>query len=166
MHNGKKCGIIVYDSKDRGAWRNDYVDKLAKDQRAAKAEHAILSTRKFPANATQLHIDDGIIIIANPAGVVALVQLLRKHIIHVHTLRLSNTERAKKTAALYDFITSKRCTQLLDSIDTHAEDLLKLQEKEKRAHDANWKQQGTLYRSIQKVRADLGLEIDRIIEAE
>ncbi len=66
IHNGKECGIIVYDSKDRGAWRNDYVDKLAKDQRAAKAEHAILSTRKFPANTTQLHVDDGVII-ANPA---------------------------------------------------------------------------------------------------
>ena len=165
IHNGKECGIIVYNSKDRGAWRNDYVDKLAKDQRAAKAEHAILSTRKFPANTTQLHVDDGVII-ANPARVVALVQVLRKHIVHVHTLRLSNTERAKKTAALYDFITSKRCTQLLDSIDTHAEDLLKLQEKEKKAHDANWKQQGTLYRSIQKARADFGSEIDLIIEAE
>ena len=165
IHNGKECGIIVYDSKDRGAWRNDYVDKLAKDQRAAKAEHAILSTRKFPANTTQLHVDDGVII-ANPARIVALVQVLRKHIVHVHTLRLSNTERAKKTAALYDFITSKRCTQLLNSIDTYAEDLLKLQEKEKRAHNSNWKQQGTLYRSIQKVRVDFGLEIDHIIEGE
>jgi hypothetical protein len=165
IHNGKECGIIVYDSKDRGAWRNDYVDKLAKDQRAAKAEHAILSTRKFPANTTQLHVEDGVII-ANPARVVALVQVLRKHIVHVHAMRLSNTERAKKTAALYDFITSKRCTQLLDSIDTYAEDLLKLQEKEKRAHDSNWKQQGTLYRSIQKARVDFGLEIDHIIEGE
>jgi hypothetical protein len=56
MHNGKECGIIVYDSKERRAWRNDYVDKLARDQRAAKAEHAILATLKFPREARQLHL--------------------------------------------------------------------------------------------------------------
>jgi hypothetical protein len=162
MHNGKECGLIVYDSKDRNAWRNEYVDKLARDQRAAKAEYAILSTRKFPADTSQIHLDDGVII-ANPARVLVLVQIIRKHMVHVHALRLSNTERAKKTAALYDFITSKRCVQLLDAIDTHAQNLLALQEKEIRAHESSWKQQGTLYRSIQKVRADLGLEIERII---
>lgn len=164
MHNGKECGLIVYDSKDRNSWRDEYVDKLARDQRAAKAEYAILSTRTFPARAetNQLHIDDGVII-ASPARVLALMQIIRKHIVHAHALRLSATERAKKTVALYDFITSKRCAQLLDAIDTHAQDLLALQQKEIKAHESVWKQQGTLYRSIQKVRADIGLEIDRII---
>jgi hypothetical protein len=162
MHNGKECGIIVYDSKDRNAWRDEYVDKLARDQQAAKAEYAILSTRKFPAKKSQVHLDGGVII-ANPARVLVLVQIIREHMIHVHSLRLSNTERAKKTAALYEFITSKRCTQLFDAIDTHAEDLLALQQKEMKAHEACWKQQGALLRSIQKVRADLGLEIERII---
>jgi len=66
-------------------------------------------------------------------------------------------------AGLYDFITSERCGQLLERIDTHAEDLLDLQEKEKKQHDANWRRQGTLCRSIQKVRAELSNEIDLII---
>src|ERR1700740_894306 len=59
---------LVYDSKNRTAWRNDYVDKLARDQIAAKAEHAVLSTLKFPADAKQVHVQDGVII-ANPARV-------------------------------------------------------------------------------------------------
>jgi len=42
-------------------------------------------------------------------------------------------------------------------------DLLALQQKEMKAHEACWKRQGALLRSIQKVRADLGLEIERII---
>jgi len=149
----------------RNAWRNDYVEKLARDQKAARADHAVLAALKFPANANQLHIQDGVIV-ANPARVVALVQMLRHHVIHVHTLRLGCTDRTKKTAKLYDFITSKRCTQLLGSIDTHADDLLDLQEKEKRAHDSNWKRQGILLRSIQKSRADLSVEIDQIIESD
>lgn len=167
MHNGKAFGTIIYDSKNRRRWEGEYVNKLARDRRAEGAEHAILSTLKFPEKARQVHVDRGTgIIIANPARVLALVQVLREHVVHVHTLRLSNTERAKKTAALYDFITSKRCRQLFDSIDTYAEELLKLQVKEKQTHDRTWDQQGKLYRSIQKARADLGVEIDLIIEAE
>jgi hypothetical protein len=97
---------------------------------------------------------------------VALAVMLRQHVIHVHTLRLGGADRAKKTAKLYEFITSKRCIQLLGSIDVTAEDLLDLQEKEKRSHDANWKRQGILLRSIQKSRADLCNEIDQIIESD
>src|SRR5216683_2262875 len=162
IHNGRDCGTIIYDSKNRNAWRSDYVTKLAEDQMAAKAEHAVLSTHKFPAGARQLCVQDGVII-ANPGRVVALVQVLRKHIIQGHMLRLSNEARTQKTAALYDFITSERCLHLFERIDTHTEDLLDLQVKEKKAHDTNWKRQGELIRSVQRVRAEMSSEIDRII---
>lgn len=165
VHNGKDAATIIYDSKNRNAWRNDYVEKIARDQKAMRADHAILAALKFPANANQLHVQDGVIV-ANPARVVAIAQMLRQHLIQVHTLRLGGNDRAKKTAKLYDFITSKRCTQLLSAIDTHADDLLELQEKEKRAHDTNWKRQGILLRSIQKSRADLSIEIDQIVESD
>jgi hypothetical protein len=162
IHNDKVCGKIVYDSKNRSAWRNEHVTKLRDDQVAEKAEHAILAALKFPSDQRQLCIQDGVII-ANPARVVALVQMIRRHVVQVHTLRLSNTERAKKTAELYDFIRSERCTQLFERIDGHAESLFKLQEQEKKAHDATWNRQGTLYRGIQKTCGELTSEIDRII---
>ncbi len=95
MHNGKEAGVIIYDSKNRNAWRNDYIEKLARDQKAARADHAILATLKFPANAHQLYVQDGVIV-ANPARIVALVHVLRHHIIHVHALRLGGADRAKK----------------------------------------------------------------------
>src|SRR3989442_15334599 len=61
-HNGKECGKIIYDSKNRKGWRDDYVTKLREDQIAAKAEHAILSACKFPAGAHQLEVREGVII--------------------------------------------------------------------------------------------------------
>src|SRR5262249_55292711 len=45
---GRHCGRIVYDAKNRNAWRNDYVSKLLQDQIAAKADHSILSSKVFP----------------------------------------------------------------------------------------------------------------------
>ncbi len=162
IHNGKECGKIIYDSKNHNAWRNDFVTKLAADQMAAKAEHAILSTRKFPAGAHHLHVQDGVLL-ASPSRVVALVQIVRQHVVQTHTLRVSNEARAQKTAMLYNFITSERCADLLVRIDTHAEDLLEVQLKEKKTHEVTWKRQGELIRSVQKVRAELCNEIDVII---
>ena len=162
IHNGKECGRIIYNSKNHGAWRNEFVTKLASDKMAAKAEHAILSTRKFPAGARQLHVQDGVLL-ASPSRVAALVQIVRQHLVQTHTLRMSNEERSQKTAMLYEFITSERCADLFSRIDVHAEDLLDIQVQEKKAHDRVWKRQGELIRSVQRVNAEIGREIDAIV---
>src|ERR1700692_4506900 len=61
VHGGKVCGRIVYDAKNRNAWRNEYVTKLRQDQITAEADHAILASLKFPADARQLHVQEGVI---------------------------------------------------------------------------------------------------------
>lgn len=164
IHNDKECGSIIYDSKNRNSWQTEYVTKLAQDQMAAKAEHAILATRKFPAGARELHFQHGVILAA-PARVVALVQIVRQHVIQDHTMRMSSAERAEKKAALYDFITSERSAQLFARIDSLAQQMLTLQEKEIRVHKSLWTRQGKLYRSVQRVDAEISAEIDRIIGA-
>lgn len=162
MHNGRECGTIIYDSKNHKAFRTDHVTKLLADQIAAKAEHAILSTHKFPRGTGQLHNQDGVLL-ANPARVVAVVTLIRQHMVQTHTLRLSSAERESKTAALYEFIVSEQCAQFFARIDNCAGDLLELQVKEKKWHEATWKKQGEAYRLIQKVQADLSNRISGII---
>lgn len=162
IHNGKECGSIIYDSKNHNAWRNDFVTKLAADQMAAKADHAILSTRKFPAGTRHLHEQDGVILAA-PSRVAALVQIVRKHIVQTHALRLSDEARTQKTAELYAFINSERCRDLFKRIDTQAEKLLDLQVKDKKAHETMWKNQGELIRSVQKVQAEICNEIETIV---
>lgn len=162
MDHGRECGTIIYDSKNHKAFRTDHVAKLAEDQIAARAEHAILSLHKFPKGTGQLHMQDGVLL-ANPARVVAVVTLIRRHMVQTHTLRLSNAEREEKTARLYTFITSERCAQLLDRIEKQAADLLELQNKEIRWHKNNWEKQGEAYRAIQRAKADLDSDIHGII---
>lgn len=161
-HNGRICGCIIYDSKNRNQWRYDYATKLRQEQLAVNADHAILSTHVFPAGARQIHIHDGVLI-ANPARVLVLVELLRKQIIQSHALRLSNEAREKKTNQLYEFITSDQATQLLDHIEARADDMLELDVKEQKAHATTWKTRGQLVRAVQRARADFVSQIDRII---
>jgi hypothetical protein len=159
---GKKCGTIIYDSKNHNQFRTEHVLKLRADQLALGADHAILSTRKFPQGATQLHLQDNVLL-ANPARAVLVATILRQHIVQVHSQRLTDIERESKTAALYDFIISERCGSLFARIDERAEDLLDQQNKEIRWHQNNWKKQGEAIRGIQKTKADLENQIHLII---
>jgi hypothetical protein len=162
VYNGKVCGKIVYDSKNRGVWKNEYVTKLREDQIAANADHAILSSNKFPAGVHQLHLQEGVIV-AGPARILALAELLRGHIVQTHELRASNEEREQKTAALYAFITSERCKQLLASIEAQAGKMLELEVAEQTTHRSTWEKRGKLIKAVLKVHGDLRFEIDRII---
>lgn len=162
MHCGKKCGTIIYDSKDHDQFRTEHVSKLRADQLAEGAEHSILATRKLPRGKRQLHLQDGVLL-ANPARVVAVATLIRQHLIQLHSLRVSNIEREKKKAALYDFIVSERCSSLLARIDERADSLLEEQKKEITWHENKWKREGTAIRAIQKAKADLESQVNLII---
>jgi hypothetical protein len=102
-------------------------------------------------------------VIVNPARAVAIAHMLRKHLLTVHMHRLSKAERVEKMAALYDYMTSERCALHLNRIDSDAEALLDLQIAEKKYHDNHWGKQALRYKSIQKAKADLDIEVGAII---
>lgn len=161
-HNGKDCGLILYDSKNHQAWRNDFVTKLRDDQIADKADHAILSTFAFPQGTRQLHVRDGVIVVS-PARAVAIAEITRRHVIQVHCLNLSNEDREQKSLELYAFIVSERFGALMTKLNATTDSLNELQAKEQAAHKAVWQKQAQLFGSMQKAAADLQSEIDRIV---
>ncbi|MCW5696319.1 MAG: DUF2130 domain-containing protein [Bauldia sp.] len=162
MHNDLVAGKIVYDSKNRNAWQTAFATKLRDDMIAAGADHAVLSSNKFPDGGRQLQVFGGVII-ACPARVVAVAELLRAHLIQTHTLRASTQQREEKTAALYAFVTSERCSQLFDSIEMLVNGLLDIDVAEQKAHSAVWEKRGKLLRSVLKTHGDICFELDRII---
>ena len=162
MRNGVECGSILYESKNSMQWRDDYVTKLIRDQTAAHADHAVLATLKFPKETAQIENRDGVIVV-NPARAVAIAQILRKHLLHVHALRLSKSQRQEKMAELYDFMTSERYALLIGRLDTESDALLELQETDKKYHDKHWAKEGLLIRSIQKVKAEVDTAVELII---
>jgi len=164
-HNNQLCGVILYDSKNHAKWRNSFVTKLKTDQLAAHADHAVLTTAEFPSGVRQFAVREGIIVL-NPARAVEVVRLLREHVIQTHRLRLSAKEKNTKTEALYKFINSDRCRQLLDRSESINEQLLEIDAKEMTAHNLVWKKRGQLLKEAQKTHADYRSAIDRIIEDE
>lgn len=162
VQNGKECGTIVYDSKNRNAWQNNFVTKLREDQIAEKAEHAILSTCKFPKDVQQLAVQEGVII-ANPARVLAIAEILRREIIHDHELQIVGEERGQKTEALYSYITSPTFSQHLDSIEIFTSKMNDLDAAEERAHKRIWRKRSGLIKSVQEAQGELRADVDQII---
>ena len=161
-HNGRHVGRIVYDAKNRSAWRNDYTSKLRQDQADAKADHAVLASKVFPSGSKELHIQDGVVVVA-PGRALVIAGMLRRHVIQTHALRLSNEARSQKTEDLYAFIMSERCTHLLSSIEAHTDTMFDLDRDEEKSHQRTWKRRAELIRNVQRAHGDLTSEIERII---
>ena len=162
VHNGKVCGKIIFDAKNRDAWQNVFATKLKADKLAQGADHAILSSNKFPKDKSEIHCQDGVIV-ANPMRVLAIVEILRDQLVRMHELRVSNEQRGSKTVELYAFITSEQFKQLVEQVEAQAGKMLDLEAKEQEAHRRIWDQRSRLIRAVQKARSDLSFEIDRII---
>jgi hypothetical protein len=162
VHNGKVCGKIIFDAKNRDAWQNAFASKLKADKLAQGADHAILSSNKFPKDKSQIHCQDGVIV-ANPMRVVAIVEILRDQLVRMHELRVSNEQRGSKTVELYAFITSEQFKQLVEHVEAQASKMLELDAKEQEAHRRVWDQRNKLIRAVQKAKSDLSFEVDRII---
>jgi hypothetical protein len=162
VHNGRVCGKIIYDAKNRDAWQNGYCTKLKADKLAQAADHAILSSNKFPKDRSQIHTQDGVIV-ANPARVLAITEILRDQIVRMHELRISKEAREEKTVALYAFVTSDHFKQLVEQVEAQAGKMLDLDSKEQEAHRRLWDARAKLIRAVQKARSDLTFEVDRII---
>jgi hypothetical protein len=162
VHNGKVCGRIVYDAKNRNAWQNEFASKLKADKLAQGADFAILASNKFPKDKAHVHNQDGVIV-ASPARVLAIVEILREQLVRMLELRVSNEARGSKMEDLYAFITSEHCRQLIEQVDAQAGKMLDLDAKEQEAHRRLWDARRKLINAVQKARSDLSFEIDRII---
>jgi hypothetical protein len=162
IHNGKVCGKIIYDAKNRDAWQNGFATKLKADKLAQGADFAILSSNKFPKDKAHVHNQDGVIV-ANPARVIALVEILRDQLVRMLELRVSNEARGSKMEDLYAFVTSEHCRQLIEQVEAQAGKMIELDSKEQEAHRRLWDARRKLINSVQKARSDLSFEIDRII---
>jgi hypothetical protein len=162
VSSGNVIGRIIYDSKNHKKWQSAFTRRLRQHMIDHGADHAILSTAAFPANARQIFLHDGVVVAA-PGRVVVLAELLRRQVVTMHSLRLTNEARIEKTAELYSFVTSDHFARLFDQLEALTDHMLELDAKESSAHQTTWKRRGELIRAIQRLSAEFTGEVERII---
>jgi hypothetical protein len=162
IHRQETCGLIIIDSKNHLAWRNDFVTKLRHDQMSAKADHAILSTSVFPSGHKGLCTVDGVIVVG-PMHTTHIVDILRRAMITLHKQGLSLRERQTKVEAIYQLITSEEYARKLAEALRLSDRILNLDVEEKKQHDKTWKSRGALATSLKNTLQEIEDDVYTII---
>jgi hypothetical protein len=89
--------------------------------------------------------------------------MLRGQIVVNHELRVGSVEREKKTAALYEFINSPLCGQLLDSVESMVGKMEQVDIEEQNAHNKTWDRRAALRQAMRKTNGDFRFQIRRIV---
>ena len=165
LHKGTPCGTLLIDSKNRQGWQNAYVTKLREDQMAAKADYAILATTVFPSGKKELYVDEETrVIVVNRARAVEIVGLLRRAMVGMHVLGMSQNQRAEKRELLYKYITTEDFRQHVIEAGRLTTEMLDVDAEEKRAHDKVWEKRGKMTTRLRNVVREIDTEVGAIVE--
>ena len=167
LHKGRECGSIIFDSKNRQAWRDSYLERLREDQIAAKADHAILTTRFFPQGRKELYIDQATgIIVVNHARIIEIVNIVRLFMIQLHRQDLTLEQRAEKKEKLYEYLTSEDYRQEIAEASRLSDEMAELDVEEVKAHQNVWQRRGHLQRKLSKVIRHIEAEVSAVLDGK
>ena len=134
---GADCGLILWESKRTKAWSDGWLPKLRDDQRAAKAQVAVLISMELPKGMSTFGYVNGVWI-TNRACALGLVAALRAGLIEVACTKRSLDGRNGKMEVLYNYLSGPefrhRVQGVVEAFVTLREEL----ETEKRAMQRIW----------------------------
>ncbi|MDF0652008.1 MAG: DUF2130 domain-containing protein [Nitrospira sp.] len=135
--NGQPCGTIIWESKRTKNWSDGWLAKLREDQRAAKAEIAVIASQSLPKDVETFGAVEGVWV-THIKTVVPLAVTLRYTLIEVASARQASEGQQTKTEMIYQYLTGPRFRHRVEAIveafSTMQEDL----DKEKKAIMKQW----------------------------
>jgi hypothetical protein len=134
---GILAGAILWESKRTKAWSDGWLAKLRDDQRAAKADIAVLVSQVLPKGVETFELVEGIWV-THPRAVLPVAMVLRQSLADLALARQSNQGQQTKTEMVYQYLTGPRFKQRVEAIveafTTMQEDL----DKERKAIMKQW----------------------------
>ena len=102
---GQECGTIIYESKRRQNFSNDWIEKLKNDMRNQKADIAVIVTSVMPKDMDCFGLKEGVWI-CSFSEVKAMSSVLRDGVIRVFNSARKHENKGDKINMLYDYLTS------------------------------------------------------------
>jgi hypothetical protein len=134
---GQPCGKILWESKRTRNWSEGWLQKLRDDQRAAKADAAIIVSQALPKTIDVFGQIDGIWI-TQPKCAVAVAMAVRHALIEVTLARKSGEGQQSKMEIMYHYLTGPRFRHRVQAIVEKFQDMQSDLEKERRAMQKAW----------------------------
>ena len=134
---GQACGAILWESKRTKNWSDGWLTKLREDQRAVKAEVAVIVSQVLPKGVETFDLIEGVWV-THPRAVLPVALTLRHTLIEVATARQTSEGQQTKMEMIYQYLTGPRFRQrvqaIVEAFSSMQEDL----DKEKRAIIKQW----------------------------
>jgi hypothetical protein len=131
------CGTILWESKRTKNWSDGWLPKLREDQRAAKAEVAVIISQALPKDVESFDFIDGVWV-AHPKVALPVALSLRQTLIEVASARQASEGQQTKMEMVYGYLTGPRFRQrvqaIVEAFSSMREDL----DREKKAIVRQW----------------------------
>jgi hypothetical protein len=134
---GQHCGTILWESKRTKNWSDAWLSKLRGDQRAAKAEIALIVSDALPKGLTTFDLIEGVWV-AEPKCAIPIAVALRHALIELNTARQAGEGQQTKMEQVYRYLTGPGFRHRIEAI---AEKITEMQddlERERRAITRMW----------------------------
>lgn len=112
---GQTCGTILWETKRTKNWSDGWLSKLRSDQRAAKAELALLVSEVLPKGVESFELIDGIWV-THPRFAIPVASVLRQSLIELAAARLSQDGQLTKAEQVYEYLTGPRFRHRVEAI--------------------------------------------------
>jgi hypothetical protein len=113
--SGFVCGSILWESKRTRNWSEGWLPKLRQDQRAAKAEVAVIVSQTLPRGMAHFGFVDGVYVVS-PACVAPVATMLRNALLELAVARQASQGRETKAALVYQYLIGSRFRQRVQAI--------------------------------------------------
>lgn len=134
---GQSCGTILWESKRTKSWSDGWLVKLREDQRAAKAEVAVIVSQALPKGVETFELIDGVWV-THPRAAIPVAVTLRHTLIEVSSARQATEGQQTKMEMVYQYLTGPRFRQrvqaIVEAFSSMQEDL----DKEKKVITKQW----------------------------
>jgi hypothetical protein len=131
------CGTILWECKRTKNWSDGWLPKLREDQRAAKAEIAVIVSQALPKDIESFGFVDGVWVV-DPKLALPVAFSLRQTLVEVATARQATEGQQTKMEMVYQYLTGPRFRQrvqaIVEAFSSMREDL----DREKKAITRQW----------------------------
>ena len=134
---GQACGAILWESKRTKNWSDGWLPKLRNDQRAAKAEIAVLVSTAMPKDIDTFGHIDGVWI-TQPRFSMPLVIALRQSLIEVANTRQAQEGQETKMELVYQYLTGPKFRHRIEAIVEKFSDMQVDLDRERKSMTRLW----------------------------
>ena len=134
---GQLCGTILWESKRTKNWSDGWLPKLRDDQRAAKAEIALLVTQILPKGVEAFDFIDGVWVTESRCAIPVAIAL-RQSLIELATARQAGEGQMTKMELVYQYLTGPRFRHRVEAIVEKFEDMQADLERERKTMTRLW----------------------------